>query len=203
MVSRLSSASSDEEWRPVLGYEGRYEVSSLGKVRSLDIAYVDKRGVTQHYRGRVLSQSPKSTGYLQVRLSRSGVQDSPNVHVLVAESFIGPRPEGLHVCHNDGNQKNNRVENLRYGTPSSNLMDTQEHGTNWARNKTSCPRGHLLSFPNLSDSEIRKRGRRACKACRRAASVKYSRKVKQGTILTDAEVEAYADIQYMKIMEAA
>lgn len=100
-----------EEWRPVVGYEGKYEVSNLGRVKSSNY---QRRGFE-----KILS--PKSnTGYLRVEL-RGG--DSPRekcVHALVAEAFI-PNPENKsEVNHLDGNGFNNKVSNLEWVTRSEN-----------------------------------------------------------------------------------
>lgn len=80
-------------------------------------------------RGRWLKPGIASGGYPLVGLMRDGRQYSRKVHVLVALAFLGPRPEGHDVCHNNGNPADNRVENLRYDTRSANLRDAVRHGT--------------------------------------------------------------------------
>lgn len=104
-----------EEWLPVRGYEGLYEVSNLGRIRS----YHKWRG-----RGGIVPQLrklyPQPKGYLQINLSKDGHQKWLLVHVLVAEAFIGPRPEGLEIDHIDTNKGNARVDNLEYVTRSEN-----------------------------------------------------------------------------------
>ena len=82
-----------ERWLPVVGWEGLYEVSDLGRVRSLP------RNTT---RGRVLRANPAANGYRQATVFRQGHPKSVYVHHLVAEAFIGPRPEGLEIRHLDG-----------------------------------------------------------------------------------------------------
>lgn len=115
-----------EIWKPVPGFEGRYEVSSAGRVRSLDRVSVGRDGVAKRMQGVMLSTRPNTGGYPCVRLGR----ESPvMVHQLVAAAFIGPRPEGLYVCHRDGNRCNNRPSNLRYDTPKANQQDRIAHGT--------------------------------------------------------------------------
>lgn len=114
-----------EVWKPIPGYDG-YEVSNLGRVRSWR-----KKG---RWGGvldtpRVMKQTPNPNGYLKVNLQRNGLKITNCVHVLVAAAFLGPRPDGLDVCHNDGNQKNNRASNLRYDTVSGNMADRVLHGT--------------------------------------------------------------------------
>lgn len=101
-----------ETWLPVVGYEGRHEVSSLGNVRSLP-----SRGGCQP--GRILRPGVQSKGYLCVSLydgSRPKKPRSYCVHDLVAWAFIGPKPPGLTVDHIDRNQVNNAAGNLRYAT---------------------------------------------------------------------------------------
>jgi hypothetical protein len=103
-----------EEWRPVAGYEGLYEVSSLGRVRRA---------------GRVLKpgRNPR-TGYLVVSLWHDGKGETHTVHRLVAHAFIGPCPPGQHVNHRDFDRANARADNLEYLTPAENNRHTVTHG---------------------------------------------------------------------------
>ena len=122
-----------EEWRPVVGFEGLYEVSNLGRVRSLP-RYVERRtkrgGVALHpVRGRVLALGPHVGGYRTVHLYAGGRQRATVVHIIVAEAFLGQRPDGTEVLHNDGDPKNCIVSNLRYGTRKENEADKDRHGT--------------------------------------------------------------------------
>lgn len=125
--------SSNEEWRPVIGWGDLYEVSSLGRVRSLDRVVHDlSRGGSPRARvikGRALKCYRHTFGYLQLRLCRSGVNVPVYVHHLVAEAFLGPRPVGMEVAHNDGNPANSAASNLRYDTPKNNTSDQIRHGT--------------------------------------------------------------------------
>jgi hypothetical protein len=68
-------------------------------------------------------------GYLKTSLRKSGYKKDKFIHCLVAEAFLGLKPEGMEVCHGDGNRKNNRIENLRYGTRADNVRDSIKHGT--------------------------------------------------------------------------
>ena len=116
------------------------------------------------------------------------------VHSLVAESFIGPRPEGMEVCHNDGDPTNNHLDNLRYGTSSGNELDKVRHGTHYNAAKTHCPLGHELFTENIPTS-IAKLGRRQCLACVRArAQVNYHPELKP-------QLKALADSYYQEILE--
>lgn len=118
-------------WRAVVGYEGLYEVSSDGGVRS--IASSSQRGRWNNYAGRELRQATiKRNGYRQVTLLRDGKEKSALVHRLVLEAFVGPSC-GLQACHNDGNPANNDIENLRWDTVRANARDRIKHGTSLAR----------------------------------------------------------------------
>jgi hypothetical protein len=104
----------DEEWRPVPGFEGRYEVSSLGRVRSF-IEWRDAKEV------RLLRLTTDKKGYQKVALYNGGrKRHDLKVHAIVAEAFLGPRAPGLTVNHKDLDKKNNCPENLEYVTASEN-----------------------------------------------------------------------------------
>ena len=79
-------------------------------------------------RGGWMKLSVHSGGYLFTMGRIDGKQVALYSHQLVALAWIGPRPDGMHVCHWDGDPQNNNVENLRYDTPSGNAMDTIRHG---------------------------------------------------------------------------
>lgn len=153
----------NEHWKPVVGYEGSYEVSDQGHVRSLD--RFNSRG--HRIRGGVLKPAPDHSGHLHLRLSRDARSQGAYVHALVLAAFIGTRPIGQEACHNDGNPQNNRLDNLRWDSRSENARDRVRHGTHPESRKTACPRGHALVEPNLMPSATR-RGHRSCLACNRA-----------------------------------
>lgn len=117
-----------EEWRPVVGWEGDYEVSNLGKVRSLPRVLPLKNGTTRRYRGRELSLCLTSTGYPMVGLWRCTKVQQAKVHRLVAQAFI-PNPEGLpDVNHLDGDKLNARASNLEWCTRQRNIAHAYETG---------------------------------------------------------------------------
>ena len=152
----MSVDDTEEQWRPVVGWEDLYEVSSHGRVRSLH-----KRGRAT---GGILAANANSSAYPMVGLCRAGVRTGRKVHSLVAEAFIGPRPDGMEICHRDGNSKNNRAENLRYGSRSENIQDTVTHGTHAQASKTHCLRGHELTESNTYRSKARPNAR-WCRKC--------------------------------------
>jgi hypothetical protein len=124
--SICASEEKPEEWKPLVGFEGRYEISSYGRVQSLDS--LDRLG--RRHKGKVLDNARISGRYLYVRLMRECRVVSKAVHIAVLEAFVGPRPTGMHGCHDpDRDTRNNRLSNLRWDTPSANQQDKIRHGT--------------------------------------------------------------------------
>jgi len=115
-----------EEWRAVPGYEGLYEVSDRGRVRSLDRTVLAADG-PRRYKGKIRRLQLQS-GYPFVRLCRAGEYLDIAVHRLVAAAFIGPRPDGLHVNHRDGVKTNNAPANLEYVTREYNSFHAWRTG---------------------------------------------------------------------------
>lgn len=115
----------NEVWKDVPGYEGRYQVSDLGRVKSLP----NQQRKTE----AVMKLAVKSNGYVSVCLTDahkgSRRQRDHWVHSLVLEAFVGFCPSGMECCHGDGNRSNNRLGNLRWGTKKSNAEDKRKHGT--------------------------------------------------------------------------
>lgn len=113
-----------ETWRDIPGYGGAYQVSDLGRVRSLDreVRYGD---VSYRRRGVVLSQCARSrsSAHRSTRVAGKNYQ----VHRLVLAAFVGPCPPGHEVRHLDGDPTNNTLRNLRYGTREQNAADRIEH----------------------------------------------------------------------------
>lgn len=127
--------TSSETWLPVVGFEGFYEVSNYGNVRSVDHLSKQKRDSVGRamparlIKGRVIRQRLHQFGYLVVTLSVDGKHYTRTVHKLVAEAFIGKRDKDEVVRHLDGNPKNNRISNLSYGSQKQNMRDAITHGT--------------------------------------------------------------------------
>lgn len=126
-----------ENWKPVPGYESKYEVSDLGNVRSLDRIVRGKDGRDEIHHGKQLKPQTLKNGYLEVYLCAGAKRKHRTIHSLVAEAFIGPRPEKHDVMHIDGNRANNTLQNLQYGTRSENLRSTYSYGGKCANGKLS------------------------------------------------------------------
>lgn len=160
-----------ERWKSAVGYEGIYEVSNLGRVRSMP--RFDARG--RRVRGRIRALAAQSSGHLYVNLHKGGRGSTEKVHRLIATAFLGPSRPGQEVRHLDGDPSNNRVDNLQWGTRSENIRDSVRHGTHIWANKTHCPRGHAYDAPN---TYIRANGGRMCREClrQRNAATRAARK---------------------------
>jgi hypothetical protein len=168
-----------EQWLPIEGFDG-YEVSNFGRVRSVDRLVKYANGRDCRRRGQVLKPAVVGSGYLQVSLGSNACR---RIHILVAEAFIGPRPNGMVVCHNDGERMNNSVANLRYDTPSANIVDQVKHGTHALGSRTHCKWGHELTPENVYPREWRRKDGtigivRQCLAChyRRVAERRAKKK---------------------------
>lgn len=119
---------SAEQWLPVVGFEGAYEVSDLGRVRSLARVVIRSNGIRQSVSQRVLKHHIGSNGYPSIALHRGG-QTTHLIHVLVLTAFVGPRPIDNRCRHLDGDKLNSRLSNLAWGTCSENELDKAVHGT--------------------------------------------------------------------------
>jgi hypothetical protein len=114
-----------EQWKDVTGYKGSYQVSDLGRVRSLDRVMPHKRNGANRYKGRLLKLCTTVRGYKALNICGKLCM----VHTLVAREFIGPRPEGCEVCHGSAGSKINSSYNLYYGTHKENGLDRRRDGT--------------------------------------------------------------------------
>lgn len=165
-----------EKWLAVPGKEGRYEVSDYGQVLSLE-----REGRNRHGVCRIPSKvlTPFLTGtkpyqYLTVRLyDGSNGYRNHRVHQLVLQAFVGPQPEGLLALHRNGDYTDNRLENLRYGTPSENTQDSKAHGTHFNSAKTHCKSGHEFTPENTYTYQKSGYECRACRTCARENQRRY------------------------------
>jgi len=139
----------EEEWRPVVGYEGLYEVSSLGRVKSVPRFVKSKNQHSKYTRmaaGGALSPRADHQ-YLRVNLYKHGTPRRVTVHRLVLEAFVGPKSGDVQCCHNNGDCTDNRPENLRWGTFRENMADRDKHG------KTAV--GALNGFAKLTMCDVK------------------------------------------------
>ena len=163
----------NETWKPVVGYESTYEVSNLGRIRSLARIVIGRNGAKRFWPECYLRQQRQTSGHLSVRLSKDSVKNCQRVHCLVMYAFIGLRPNKFEIRHLDGNPANNALSNLAYGTSSENKLDAYIHGSRPVGEKSHfakltgelhrllmAAKGHVSSYEAsivypVSDSHIR------------------------------------------------
>ena len=124
-----------EQWKAIKDYEGLYEVSDLGRVRSLDRKVIHSNGREHFCTGTIIKGRLDKNGRYLVDLHKNGKSKTTRRYVLVAEAFIGPRPEGYDVCHIDGDLSNNKLSNLKYDTRTQNRIDIYRYGSRNPKSK--------------------------------------------------------------------
>ena len=118
-----------EEFLPIKGFEGMYEVSSYGKVISIARGFCADGKKKQTTRSRILSPRSNGNGYMGVQLWKDGKDYAKYVHRLVLEAFVGECPEDYEACHNKPYRWFNHLSNLRWDTKKNNHADKFLHGT--------------------------------------------------------------------------
>jgi len=156
-----------ERWLPIPGYEGLYDVSDQGRVRSwhpwhgtpvprvLALNLTGPKG-PRRYLGAILCD-------------KTSARSMKKAHLLVLLAFVGPRPADLQARHLDSNSTNNALTNLIYGTGTENTLDKIAHGTHRYASRTHCEHGHLYDEANTIR---RSNGGRRCRTCIRARYTK-------------------------------
>jgi hypothetical protein len=132
-----------EEWRDIPEWEGLYQASDKGRIRSYP-----KQTVRGFRKGRVLTPVIKGQRYQAVTLSDKARRTQYLVHVLIAVTFAGARPQGHHTCHKDDNKYNNTASNIYYGTPGDNNRDKVKNGVQ--------PFGSKHHNTKLTDAKVRR-----------------------------------------------
>lgn len=135
-----------EHWRPVVGCEENYEVSNLGRIRSLDRTVWDG-SCLRKVKGQDIKCCQQRTGYLTVNLSKNSARQTRAVHCLVLEAFIGPAEPGQQCRHLDGDKTNNCLANLTWGSVAENIEDRKRHGT--------FLRGEKMPAAKLNEDQVR------------------------------------------------
>jgi hypothetical protein len=158
-------------WRVIPGYEGSYEASDDGQIRSVEryVRIGRGEGHLRHYPARIRSLHTDKGGYKRVTLKVAGVARSHLVHHLVLESFVGPKPDGMECLHGNDIPDDNRLANLKWGTSSENSYDIVRHGNHHNANKTHCVNGHEFTPENT----IPNGEGRGCRTCNRERAAKW------------------------------
>lgn len=117
-----------ENWKDVIDYEGFYEISDHGRVRTVERTQYSYGG-RSWVKPSKINKTTFDGRYMVITLAKLGQRKRFYVHDLVLTAFVGKRPEGMHGCHGDGNGQNNLLTNLRWDTPSANNEDKRDHKT--------------------------------------------------------------------------
>lgn len=157
-------------WIFIPGFSN-YRVNAQGEILS-----VKREGTPE----RLLKPTVDDKGYPRVTLyGDDGRKRNFKVHNIVALVFHGPRPEGLVARHLNGNQLDNRPENLKYGTYAESNADQVRHGAHAEATKTHCDRGHEFSGDNLRFGYGAKSHVRKCKECHRINIASYRARLRE------------------------
>ena len=150
-----------EIWKPITGYEGLYSVSNMGRVKSHERYTLTSHGVKRKVFEKILKPMTDKAKRQQVSLCKDFNVKIIRVHHLVLREFVGPIPNGMERCHNDGNASNNCLENLRYDTAQNNQKDKILHGVT---NRGQKAFGVKLCIDDVVAIKTRlKNGERGCK----------------------------------------
>lgn len=140
-----------EIWKPILGYQDIYEVSSCGRIKSLHrLIRRNLKDTKSNYFSdeKLLNPWKNTNSYLSVTLRKDGISKVFRVHRIVAETFMGTCPENMEVCHKNGKRDDNRLENLRFDSRSNNHLDKINHNTD--------NRGEKHPLSKLSEIDVKK-----------------------------------------------
>lgn len=122
---------TEEVFKPIKGYEGIYEISNLGRVKSLERTIVKDDGINQTFKERILIQTVNSKGYASVGLCKNKRRKTHTIHKLVAMAFLNHKPNGFKIVidHRNNNPLDNRVENLQLISNRENASKDRKGGT--------------------------------------------------------------------------
>ncbi len=163
-----------EQWRPIPSHEGFYEVSDLGRIRSLDRIVQRRNNSPMRVKGKLILTHQNKSGHHDVHL---GDRARGLLHRFVLEAFVGRCPDGMEACHINDNPSDNRLVNLRWDTRDANMRDRLINGRQHHNgSKTHCKYGHEFTPENTYSAP---RGGRACRTCRRVDSRNRKRALRE------------------------
>ena len=173
-----------EIWKDIRNYEGLYQASSYGRIRSLDGYFEQSHpsGTIYHRlrKGKILKLSKDANGYLHIILHKNGTKKIFRVHQLIAQTFIQNTQNKPQINHIDGNKENNSVDNLEYCTLSENHLHAYRTGLHVAPKKKCIQKDLKGNIIKIWDSlaQIKKEKGYDCSAisrcCRKQQKTSYN-----------------------------
>lgn len=153
-----------EIWKDVVGYEGYYQVSNLGRVKSVDRIVIIKKNFCEFEKlrkSKLLKPIKSNTGYMRVGLHKNGIYIKKSVHRLVCESFIENKNNHPIINHKDENKENNNVNNLEwctysynrnYGTATKKIKDIETNSPKKSKKVAQIKNGEIIAiFPSVAE----------------------------------------------------
>lgn len=186
--------AQQEIWKDVVGYEGKYQISSYGRIRSLNRKIVDQKGIARKLKGRILKPVKCTNGYLEAHFRIGGDSKWLLIHRLVATAFLSNPKKHPCVDHINTIRNDNRVENLRWCTHSDNFLS----------NPISRNRMRMINKGRTATEETRRKLSKASlgKLKSRSRSIlQYTRDgsfVKEYKMITEAVRELNANFSHIK-----
>lgn len=162
---RRTVVDSEEAWRDIRGYEGFYQVSDKGLIRSLD-RYINNNGAQVFREGQMITGANNGSGYLQCHLHKYGVRETVFVHKIVAQEFIENPRELSEVNHIDHDKNNNSAKNLEWCTREENMTKMAEF-YNIRAKVVNCACGKRISSQSISCIDCENEKRRLSKGKRK------------------------------------
>lgn len=151
-----------EIWKDVVGFEGGYQVSNLGRIKTKERNVYHPTLGTVIVNEKIRKQTTAFNGYKKVNMSFDGKRKYMSVHRMVCEAFNGPQPSNNHqVAHNDGCKTNNNSLNLRWATAKENTKDRSKHGNHYVSKGEKCSLAKLTKKDVLNIRNIWNKGDRS------------------------------------------
>lgn len=148
---------TQEHWVPIPNYEGYYEISNLGNIRSINRSIPTKSGYLKPEKERIITRRISNKGYLTVTLSKKGQSNTHHVHRLLALAFI-PNPDHKPIInHKNGNKLDNSIENLEWATYSENALHAYRNGlykSNDRKRRTIVDTCTGLTYPSIKKAAL-------------------------------------------------
>lgn len=153
----MASAMTSEIWKDIVGYEGMYQVSNMGNVKSLERILINKIGVKKKYSGRLLHKNKSTDGYVQAILSKDCICKSINIHTLVAIAFIENPENKKEVNHINGIKIDNHVGNLEWLTHQENMDHAKKNNLIYKTPEATRQEVRTLFAAGMNRAQIEKK----------------------------------------------